>query len=136
MRGTVLRLTACGIGLACVLAWPAPASAQWLRYPTAGAPKGADGKPNFAAPAPRTANGKPDLSGIWMTGNVNCPAGLNPETHTCGAELPMGRDGINIGQSLPGGLPYQPALAALVKKRTAENAKTDPHVFCMPDTFQ
>ena len=47
----------------------------------------------------------------------------------------MGREGINMGASLPGGLPYQPWLAALVKKRTAENAKDDPHVFCLPDTF-
>ena len=40
-----------------------------------------------------------------------------------------------MGTGLPGGLPYQPWLAALVKKRTAENAKDDPHVFCLPDTF-
>jgi hypothetical protein len=53
----------------------------------------------------------------------------------CGAELPMGKEGINMGVSLPGGLPYQPWLAALVKKRTAENAKDDPHVLCLPDTF-
>jgi hypothetical protein len=32
-------------------------------------------------------------------------------------------------------LPYQPWLAPLVKKRTAENAKDDPHVRCLPDTF-
>jgi hypothetical protein len=53
----------------------------------------------------------------------------------CGAELPMGKDGINMGASLPGGLPYQPWLATLVKQRTAEDAKTDPHVRCLPDTF-
>jgi hypothetical protein len=53
----------------------------------------------------------------------------------CGAELPMGKEGVNMGASLAGGLPYQPWLAALVKQRTAENAKTDPHVRCLPDTF-
>ena len=40
-----------------------PNSAQWLRYPTPGIPRLADGKPNLSAPAPR-ANGKPDLSGL------------------------------------------------------------------------
>src|SRR5947207_2542000 len=29
--------------------------AQWLNYPTAGIPRGADGKPNLNAPAPGTA---------------------------------------------------------------------------------
>jgi hypothetical protein len=47
----------------------------------------------------------------------------------------MGKEGINMGASLPGGLPYQPWLAALVKTRTAENAKDDPHVRCLPDMF-
>jgi hypothetical protein len=32
-------------------------------------------------------------------------------------------------------LPYQPWAADLVKKRTADQAKDDPHVRCMPDTF-
>jgi len=43
----------------------APASAQWLKQPTAGLPRTPDGKPNLSAPAPRTADGKPDLSGLW-----------------------------------------------------------------------
>src|SRR5437879_10152709 len=41
-------------------------AAQWLKYPTPGIPRTANGKPNLAAPAPRTADGKPDLSGIWQ----------------------------------------------------------------------
>jgi hypothetical protein len=53
----------------------------------------------------------------------------------CGDELPLSREGTNIGARLPGGLPYQPWLAALVKQRTADNAKDDPHVRCLPDTF-
>jgi hypothetical protein len=36
---------------------------------------------------------------------------------------------------LPGGLPYQPWLAALVKERWANNAKMDPHVRCFPANF-
>ncbi|PYQ82712.1 MAG: hypothetical protein DMG01_00350 [Acidobacteria bacterium] len=110
-------------------------SAQWLKYPTAGVPRKADGKVDLSAPAPRTAGGKPDFSGIWLTGNPQCAQGVNPVTYTCGVELPMGKEGFNMGASLPGGLPYQPWLAALVKERTANHAKDDPHVRCLPDTF-
>ena len=112
-----------------------PGAAQWLKYPTAGIPRKADQKVDLSAPAPRTAAGKPDFSGIWLTGNPLCPQGFNPVTYTCGLELPMGKEGINMGDSVPGGLPYQPWLAALVKERTANHAKDDPHVRCLPDTF-
>ena len=110
-------------------------NAQWLKYPTAGVPQKADGMVDLSAPAPRIAGGKPDFSGIWLTGNPLCGQAFNPVTYTCGVELPMGREGINMGAALPGGLPYQPWLAALVKERTANNAKDDPHVGCLPDTF-
>ena len=110
-------------------------AAQYLKYPTAGLPKTADGKPNLSAPAPRAPDGKPDLSGLWLTDNFNCTRSPDPEALTCGAELPMGKEGINMGASLPGGLPYQPWLVPIVKERTATNAKDDPHVRCLPDTF-
>jgi hypothetical protein len=113
----------------------APGAAQWLKYPTPGVPRKADRKVDLSAPAPRTNAGKPDLSGIWLTGNPQCAQGINPETYTCGVELPMGKEGFNMGVSLAGGLPYQPWLAALVKERTANHAKDDPHVRCLPDTF-
>jgi hypothetical protein len=47
----------------------------------------------------------------------------------------MSRHGINMGVDLPGGLPYQPWLAALVQERTANLAIDDPHIKCLPDLF-
>lgn len=135
MHGSTNRAAAVVLALVAAAGLSTTALAQYLRYPTAGVPTTADGKPNLAAPAPRTPDGKPDFSGIWLTGNPLCPGGLDPVSLTCGSELPMGREGINFGASLPGGLPYQPWLAALTKKRTAEDAKDDPHVKCLPDTF-
>jgi hypothetical protein len=110
-------------------------SGQWLKYPTAGVPRTGNGKFNSSAPAPRTSDGKPDFSGIWITDNPNCGSNTDPDSLVCGVELPMSREGVNMGVNLPGGLPYQPWLAALVKERTANNAKDDPHVRCLPDTF-
>ncbi len=46
----------------------APASAQWLKVPTAGVPRAADGKANLAAPSPTAADGHPDLGGLWQLG--------------------------------------------------------------------
>ncbi len=135
MRRSVFSPVWVAVVLAAAFGLSTTAFAQWLRYPTAGVPRTADGKPNLAAPSPRTADGKPDLSGIWLTGNPACGRPLDPVSLTCGAELPMGREGINFGAGLPGGLPYQPWLAALVKERTANEAKDDPHVRCLPDTF-
>jgi hypothetical protein len=100
-------------------------TAQWLSYPTAGAPRTKDGKVDLLAPAPRLPNGKPDLSGVWMA-----DAPLRP-----GNSPPGSREMNNFGVSLPGGLPFQPWLVPLVKERTANNAKDDPHVRCLPDFF-
>jgi hypothetical protein len=109
---------------------------QWLTYPTAGVPRLRDGKPNLAAPAPRTRDGKPDFSGLWLTGNP-VPCGQRPGQGflQCGAELPIAREGVDMGALLPAGLPYQPWAAAQVKKQVEEHAKDDPHARCLPDTF-
>ena len=45
-------------------------SAQWIKYPTPGIPRTADGKPNLTAPAPKLPDGKPDLSGLWLTQGI------------------------------------------------------------------
>ena len=133
MHKSILRLTF--IGIASILGLTVgTAQAQWLKYPTAEVPKTADGKPNLTAPAPKGPDGKPDFWGIWLSGNINC-RNQNPDTLVCGAELPFGKEGFNFGVSLPGGLPYQPWLAALVKERTATQGEGDPHIACRPDNF-
>jgi hypothetical protein len=134
MHKSLVRLASVAAALCAAISLSGTVRAQWLKYPTAGVPRTADGKPDLKAPTPRTADSKPDFSGIWLTDSTTCRP-QNPDVLTCGSELPMGREGINMGLGLQGGLPYQPWLAALVKKRTAENAKDDPHVACLPDTF-
>ncbi len=103
--------------------------AQWLHYPTAGVPKTAKGKANLKAPAPRLADGKPDFSGIWHTAVINQ---CQPATGLfCGnTEIGGSPLALDIGRDLPGGLPYQPGVAAMVKQRFS---KDDPHVRCLPD---
>jgi len=91
------------------------APAQWINYKTPGIPRTADGKPDLDAPAPRTTEGKPDLSGLWQ-----------PES---GGADPQFAD---IAKKTPGGLPFQPWAADLVKARRAENNKDDPDGHCQP----
>jgi hypothetical protein len=86
--------------------------AQWLKHPTAGIPRTADGKPNLNAPAPRGADGKPDLSGLWR---------LNP-----------GAYGGNIVADLKPG-DVQPWADALYKQRMEDLGKDDPSTYrCLP----
>jgi len=100
-------------------------SAQWLDYPTPNVPHSADGKPNLNAPAPRTADGKPDFSGMWgWVTRSNCLGHCD--------DFQVSREFINIASSLaPNKLPYQPGVADLVKKRSAQQ-DLDPNVHCMP----
>ena len=109
-----------------------PLAAQWVRYPTAGAPRKADGNVNMSATAPRLADGKPDFSGIWTSDEVDPRRpGVPPNPHDATTSRRM----VNLGVELPGGLPYQPWLAPIVKQRTANLAKDDPHIICLPDNF-
>ena len=128
--GTLISVLAVGL---CV---SPHVSAQWLKYPTAGVPRTRDGKIDMGAPTPRMTDGKPDFSGLWLTDDgFPCPQRGGADLLTCGPELPISRFGINIGAGVSGGLPYRPETAALVKKRTADQSKDDPHARCFPDTF-
>ncbi len=107
-------------------------AAQWVNYPTAGLPRKADGNADMSAATPRMKDGKPDFSGIWTSDEVDPRRpGVPPNPHDATTSRRM----INLGVELPGGLPYQPWLAAVVKQRTANMAKDDPHIRCLPDNF-
>jgi len=98
--------------LAAVLIAASSPSAQWLKTPTPGIPRTADGKPNVTAPAPRSADGHPDLSGLWRTDpggySLNVVSDLKP------SEI----------------LPWAEELS---KKRSEEFGKDSPGYRCMPD---
>ena len=91
-------------------------AAQWLKQPTSGIPRTADGKPNPTAPAPRAPDGKPDLSGLWLKVSPkyarNAAADLKPdEIQPWARELVerhrenLGKDGMQV-RCLPLGPAY------------------------------
>jgi hypothetical protein len=101
-----------------------PATAQWLKYPTAGVPRSVDGKPDLSAPAPRTADGKPDLSGLW---------GIRRQLVTLeqGA-VNISPQMLNIADGLEGGLPYQPWARAVAEQHRENKSKDVPSSRCLP----
>ena len=67
-----------------------PLSAQWLRYPTPGTPRLADGKPNLSAPAPRAADGTRICRASGRssaTGSCRPTAASDPSTSTTSASI-------------------------------------------------
>ena len=118
-------------------------AAQWLKYPTGGVPHKANGDVDMSAPTPRLADGKPDFSGIWVTGDPSGRRSSDPGAIILGSKEGPGdpsritgsRQMQSIGVDLPGGLPYEPWLVPIVKERTANLAKDDPHIKCLPDNF-
>ena len=116
-----------------ILAVPALSFGQWLKYPTEGVPKNADGTPNRNAPTRRLPNGKPDFSGLWHATNPARCGGGGGQFIECGTEIGGSPLGGNLGRNLPEGIPYQPHAAKLAKERRADDSRDDPHVRCLPD---
>ena len=129
MRGCVL-----GFVLIAVLGVPALGFGQWLKHPTEGVPRKADGKPESGRRPRRgcpTASRTSPASGTPRIPTAACPgAGAFIE---CGIEIGGSPLGGNLGRNLPGGLPYQPYAAELAKARRADDSRDDPHVRCLPD---
>jgi len=111
-----------------LLAMAAMAEAQWLHYPTPNLPRNVSGEPDLSAPAPRTTDGHPDFSGIWQLDPACPPEGCVQYV----TDYVAAREFRNFGARLPGGLPYQPWAAELVKKRMADVGKDDPVAACRP----
>ena len=110
MRASLMPIAAAA--LVCVLS--APATAQWINYPTPGIPRLPDGKPNLSAPTPRTPEGKPDLSGIWRAGRAG----------------EYGYD-YNVAQNLKPE-DVQPWAKALRLQRVQDFRKDSPLARCLP----
>ncbi len=97
---------------------------QWLKYPTAGVPRTADGKPNLTAPAPRTADGKPDLSGMWdMAHKLPCD-----DINRICTDNPISAQFGNLGAGLADGVPYQQWARDRMKNK---GVNTDPYLHCI-----
>ena len=110
-----------------VIAMTTAASAQWLRHPTDGLPRLADGRPNLTAPTPRTPDGKPDLSGIWRAVGYPCEEGTSVTP-----DILRPRYFVSAAGCRNPDLPMQPWAAELFKRRYADRSKDLPMSSCKP----
>jgi len=91
----------------------ASVSAQWVKQPTSGIPRTAEGRPDLTAPAPKTADGRPDLTGLWQLG------------------IEVGYAANITADLAPGDI--QPWARELSQKRLGDFGKDDPEITgCIP----
>ena len=105
------------------LTFSTAAHAQWLNYPTPGAPRLPDGKPNLAAPTPRRADGKPNLSGVWA---VECAIYGVDACFTQSVFFDLAKD-LN-----PDDVQMTPWAAQIQAQRESRNHVDDPYGYCLP----
>ena len=142
----------------CAMSMTLTVSAQWIKQPTPGVPRLANGAVNLNAPTPKLSGGRPDFSGLWtgaaLLGDPACAGKPG-----CIGQEPIPVQALHIGLASPdqfqrmrsGGvnplelLPYQAWAADLVKRRSAFNqgnaargdddTVVDQHARCMPPNY-
>ncbi len=103
----------CLMALAMAAGSSASISAQWVKQPTAGIPRTADGRPNLAAATPKASDGRPDLTGLWQLG-IEIGYAANITADLTAAQI-------------------QPWARELSKKRLSDFGKDDPEITgCIP----
>jgi len=101
-----------------------PVSSQWLRYPTPGIPRLADGKPNLSAPVPR--GGRRPSRSHRRLGSARRSRHADRRAHPLEVRLQPGVD-------LPGGsAPFQPWAREVWNARQKELGVGAPSEKCLP----